>query len=251
MHISKIDYLNFAGAYLAVRKIIKPKTPITPIPQAITVALSKIKRKNLDHFHTTLNDFKLTIVSDLLKLHGELFLDLIEKSMGFRPSISVFKRSIPMTSELLYRSRVFSERILIERESVQVSFLAILAALCTCNESLHKPTQLRAHVVGDDSQSRSIVTMLEKEININEILQKGEPASEEYFQLWHNRFEWVRYSLEGNTYISELMFLFRTELQSRVAELVTMNGVDQIDEGLCSMEKLLLSAAVGRSEGLV
>lgn len=243
LHLNRFEFLHFAGAHAEVLDTARPPSPIASVHSEIIEALSTLTEGPRNYCHTTLDNFWLEAFPDLAKKHTDLFLDLIDKALGFRPSGSQYERIVSLARELLYRTCLFGAG-LSPGEPARVSFRKIVSALCAVSQALKFPTQYRPRVFGDDSQTRSIITPLESSVEIC----GDEPAkeiSEGYLQIWHNRREWVQDMLEGNLDIAELKFSLRSLLLSKVVECVQPNDIGVIEKNLSILEAYLLGVRLG------
>lgn len=239
LHLNRFEFVHYAGAYAEIVEKAKPPSPIKPIQDEMIVALSTITGGTRNYFHTTLDNFRLVDFSELASANAGLFLDLIDASLGFRPSQSHYDRSISLAYELLYRNRIFGSAIPSLRDSVNINFRNIVSALCATAQAVKFPTHYRPRVYGDDSQTRSIITPLESPINFD----GGRPPkeiAEGYLQIWHIRREWVQDALEGIYDIAELKFSLRSLLLAKFVEWVKSNDINLIEEGLSELETRLL-----------
>lgn len=191
LHLSRFDFLHFAGAHGEIFEKARPPWPINPIQDEMIVALSALTSGTRNYFQTTLDNFWLADFADMANTNAGLFLDLLDASLGFRPSESHYDRSISLAYELLYRTRVFGSALPLSRESVKVSFRNIVSALCATAQALKFPTHYRPRVFGDDTQARSIITPLESPIEFDGNTPPKK-IPEGYLQIWHNRREWVQ-----------------------------------------------------------
>jgi hypothetical protein len=239
LHLSRFEFLHFAGAHSEVLDFARPPSTIAPIKEEIVAALGTLSAKESSYIDITLDSFLLSGIPDLAEENADLFLDLLDSSLGFRPNDSNYERSVALASELMYRVRLFSSVAPTPRESVKVSFRNIVTALCATSQALRFPTHYRPRVFGDDSQTRSIITPLECPIELDGVTQPCEFA-EGHLQIWHNRREWVQDALEGNNDIAELKFSLRRILWTKVVECVKPNNVDAIAENLSRLEARLL-----------
>ena len=239
LHLNRFEFVHYVGAYAEIVEKARPPSPIKSIQDEMIVALSTITGGTRNYFQTTLDNFRLVDFSELASANAGLFLDLLDASLGFRPSQSHYERSISLANELLYRTRILGSATPSPRESVNVSFRNIVSALCATAQAVKFPTHYRPRVFGDDSQTRSIITPLESPINFDGDRPPKEIA-EGYLQIWHNRREWVQGALEGTCEIAELRFSLRSLLFAKFVECVKSNDIDLIEEGLSELETRLL-----------
>ncbi|MEG2805488.1 hypothetical protein [Stenotrophomonas sp.] len=238
LHLNRFEFLHFAGAHAEIIENAKPPSPIKPIQNEMIVALSALAAETRNYFHTTQYNFRLADFADIANASSGLFLDLLDASLGFRPSKSHYVRSISLAYELLYRTRVFGSGLPLSRESVKISFRNMVSALCATAQAVKFPTHYRPRVFGDDSQARSIITPLESPIKFDSNKPPRE-IPEGYLQIWHNRREWVQDALEGAYEIAELKFSLRTLLWTKFVECVQPNDIAAIEENLSRLETRL------------
>jgi|GEM_PF-4733137 len=240
LHLSRFELLHFAGAHAEVLDAARPPSPITSIQGEMIEALSTLEDGARSYYDTTQNNFCLDGLPVLANNNADLFLDLISKALGFRPTKPKYERSVSLANELLYRSRLFGAATFSLSEPVKVNFRSIVAALCATSQALEHPTRYRPRVFGDDSQTRSIITPLESHISIDGNRPSKE-IPEGYLQIWHNRREWVQDALEGADEIAELKFSLRSLLWAKVVECVQPSDIAVIEENLSKLEARLLS----------
>ena len=245
LHLSKLDFLHFAGAFIDVQRRSQRMPRPRAIVREITTALSTIKNKNVDEFHTRLDDFWIDDIPTILRDQKQTFLALVASSIEHTPSAADYERSIEMVRELLFRRHAFTQSGFFTHRDTKVSFEKIVTALVACCESLHTRTEFRANIVGDNTQSRSVVTKLEKKI-VSDIggYGAGEPFSESYLQLWDKRLDFVHHCIQGSPDIGERHFLLRETIFSKVTEILDACNVTQADLNLCRLEERLLEAAM-------
>lgn len=239
LHLNRLEFVHYAGAYAEIVAKARPSSPINPIQDQMIAALGTITGGTRNYFQTTLDNFRLANLLELANTNADIFGDLIDASLGFRPSKSHYERSVSLACELLYRTRVFGGGIPASRESVNVNFRNIVSALCATAQAIKFPTQYRPRVFGDDTQTRSIITPLESPIDFDGDRPPKEIA-EGYLQIWHNRREWVQDALEGTYEIAELKFSLRCLLYAKFVECVQSNDIDLIEQGLFELESRLL-----------
>lgn len=240
LHLSRFELLHFSGAHAEVLDAARPPSPITSIRGEMIEALSTLKAGARSYYDTTQNNFCLDGLPVLANNNADLFLDLISKALGFRPTKPKYERSVSLANELLYRSRLFGAATFSLSEPVKVNFRSIVAALCATSQALEHPTRYRPRVFGDDSQTRSIITPLEYHISIDG-KRPSKEIPEGYLQIWHNRREWVQDALEGADEIAELKFSLRSLLWAKVVECVQHSDIAVIEENLSKLEVCLLS----------
>lgn len=150
-----------------------------------------------------------------------------------------YDRAIDLASELLYRVRIFGEGVPVTRADVSVSFRQIVSAICAVLQALEYPTEYRPYVFGDNTQTRSIITPLEKSIDFSGGTPREE-IPEGYLHLWHNRREWVQHALEGSGEIAALMLKAQKALWAKAVECVSPNDIVTIERCLQRLESGLL-----------
>ena len=243
LQLTRLEVLHFAGAHTEVMDAAKPPSSIQNIQKDIVEALSVITGGTRTYENTTEENLWLEGLKILTVTFADLFLDLIEKALGYRLSRTTFERSVMLSNELLYRIRIFGAAGVSPYDPIKVSFRSIVSALCATSQALTEPTSYRPRVFGDDSQTRSIITPLESPIDF-----AGNPPkeiAEGYLQIWHNRREMVQDALEGSQEISELKFSLRSLLWSKVVECVQPFDVAVIEENFLKLETRLLSLRPG------
>ncbi|MEC3887143.1 hypothetical protein [Xanthomonas campestris] len=243
LHLNRFEFLHFAGAYAEALDAAKPPSPIVSVRGEIIEALSSLAEGQRNYCQTTQEEFGIDAFPELANRHADLFLDLINKALGFRPSKSKYEQSVSLARELLYRTHIFG-RGLSPSEIVRVSFRNIVSALCATSQAIKFPNQYRPRIFGDDSQTRSIITPLESPIEFD-YNKPPKEIPEAYFQIWHHRHEWVRYALEGAHEIVELKFSLRRLLLAKVIECVQPNNIGMIEENLAKLEARLISVKPG------
>jgi len=243
LHLNRFEFLHFSGAHAEAREFARPPSAIASVRTEIIEALSALTGGIPTHHDTTLDDFWLEAFPGVANQHSELFLNLIAKALGFRPSESDFERSVSLAHELLYRTRFFGRGCL-PGEKFRVSFRNMVSALCATLQAIEFRTEYRPRVFRDNSQARSILTPLESSIKFD-----GDKPSKEipegYLQIWHNRREWVQHALEGEHDLAEAKFLLRRILWAKLGECVQPNDIGVIEENLSKVEARLLSVEPG------
>lgn len=239
LHLNRFEFLHFAGAYAEILDVARPPSPIASVQSEVVEALSALTEGPRNQYHTTVDNFWLDAFPGLANKHADLFLDLIGKALGNRPSLSVYEQSTSLAHELLYRTRIFGSGVS-PGESPKVSFRNIVSALCAAVQAIECPVQYRPRVFGDDSQPRSIVTPLQLAMEVQSNRRPKE-IPEGYLQIWHNRREWVQDALEGAYEMAELKFSLRRLLFAKLVECVRPNDIELIEENLCELEARLVS----------
>lgn len=241
LHLNRFEFLHFAGAHIEALDTAKPPSPIASVQSEIVDALSALTGRSMNYGHTTQDNFLHAAFPSLAKQHADLFLGMIEKALGFRPSERKYERSVALAHELLYRTRIFGKGLSSDGP-LKVSFRSIVSALCATSQALEFPTQYRPRVFGDDSQTRSIITPLESPIEFDGDRLPKE-IQEGYLQIWHNRREWVQDALEGSCEIAGLKFSLRSLLLSKFVECVRPNDIVVIEKNLLGLETRLSSVS--------
>lgn len=235
MHLNKFEFLHFSGAYAEILRLAKPPSPIASIQVEMIDALSHLTNEKRNYFQTTLDNFLLTDFPSLANENANLFLNLIEKSLDFRPSDTKYTAAVSLAYELLYRCRLFSSDKPLLRAQVRINFRSIVSALCATSQALENRTDYRPRVYSNNKQPRSIVTPLETFIDLDGDAPPRE-IPEGYVQLWHHRREWVQYALEGSYEIAELKFGLRKLLLDKFVECVRPNEITLIEQLLSKLE---------------
>lgn len=246
LHLNRFEFLHFAGAHAEILNTARPPSPVASIQDGIIEAQSTLAGAARDYYDTTLDDFPLDDFIGFANKNADLFVGLIGKALGFRPSQAKYERSVSLAYELLYRTRVFGSDLPLFRDSVKISFRNMVSALCATAQALKFVTHYRPRVSRDNTQARSIITPLESPIEFDD---KSPPREipEGYLQIWHNRREWVQDALEGTYEIAELKFSLRSLLWAKFVECVQPNDIAVIEKNLSALETRLLGV---RPDGL-
>ncbi|WP_298853507.1 hypothetical protein [uncultured Aquimonas sp.] len=234
LHLNRFEFLHFAGAHAEALNVARPPSSIVPVLDEMIESFSAITGGIGDYYQTTQQKFLLEEFRALAKQHSVIFLDLIEKSLGFRPSKSIYEKSVSLAEELLRRTCAFGAGVR-PGKAATISFRNIVSAICATSQSIKFPTRYRPHLFGDDSQTRSIITPLETSIKFDGS-ERSSDIPEGYLQIWHNRREWVQGALEGSYEIIELMFTVRSLFWSKVIACVQPNDIGVIEENLSKLE---------------
>lgn len=239
LHLSRSEYLHFAGALKEIFDVAKPPSPITPAWREMVVALNVITNKENNFRDTTTTSIRLEVIPILLNDFSDQFMVLIQHALGFRPSDATYQKCILLTQELIYRIKCFSAGIPFNREDVVADFRLLVSALCAVSQALKFRTTFRPRVFGNDSMSRSIITPLETPMSFDKLVAKSN-ISEAYFQLWHHRREWVQHALEGNMDVAELQFGLRHLLSEKVQGCIALDDITSIELSFNAFERSLL-----------
>jgi hypothetical protein len=155
-----------------------------------------------------------------------------------------YARSTILAEELLFRVKFFASENPIDRCDIRVSFREITSSLCTVAQALKFRTELRPKIFRDTGQTRSIITPLERPLDVTNLDPK-KIVQEGYLQLWHHRREWVQDALEGHSDIASLKFELRKKLLEEVVQCVSLNDIDAIGCATNALEATLLGKHLG------
>lgn len=237
LHLNRVEFLHFAGAYAEALSVARPPSSILPIRAEIIESFSAVTRRIGNYHLITEYIFALEAFRGIAEQYSEMFLNLIEKSLGFRPSKLRYEKSVSLAHELLSRIFAFGTGVPLT-EGATISFRDIVSALCATSQAINFPTSYRPHLFGDDSQTRSIITPLETPIKFD-ASARSDDISESYLQIWHHRKEWVQGALEGNGEVTELMFSLRSLILSKVIVCVRPNDIGVIEDNLRKLDAYL------------
>ena len=239
LHLNRVEFLHFAGAYAEALSVARPPSSILPIRAEIIESFSAVTRRAGSYHLITECLFALEAFRDIAEQYSEIFLNLIEKSMGIRPSKLRYEKSMSLAEELLRRIRAFGAGVPLGKGTA-ISFRDIVSALCATSQAIIFPAHYRPHLFGDDSQTRSIITPLETSIKFDGI-GRLDDIPESYLQIWHHRKEWVQGALEGNREVTELMFSLRSLILSKVIACVRPNDIGLIEDNLSKLDAHMFS----------
>jgi len=239
-HLNRIELLHYVGGLDYVLDRARPPSTITPIKEEMIAAFSAFMGTPQTYGDITIDRFLFPTFSILAKGLPELFLHLIGKALGHRPSILQYARVISLAEELLYRTKRFGGDGLLLREEILFSFRNIVSALCAVAQAIKFTTKYRPWIFGDNGQSRSIITPLGAPLD-REGSARSKEIPEGYLQIWHNRREWVQDALEGGQDAAALKFGLRKILLAKVVECVSVNDIAMIEERLSTLHARLFS----------
>jgi hypothetical protein len=240
LHLCRFEYLHFVGASKEILEAAKPPSPITTTWKQMVAALNAITNKENTYRDTTTTAIQLEAIPILLNDFSDLFLDLIQHALGFRPGDAAYQKSISLTQELIYRIKCFSTGKPLNREDVTADFRLFVSALCAVSQALKFRTTFRPRVFSNDGMSRSIITPLENPMSFENYVAHSN-ISEAYYQIWHHRLEWVQHALKGSTDVAELVFGLRHMLSEKIIGCIALNDITLIESSFDAFERNLLN----------
>lgn len=196
IHLNRIEFLHFAGEFRNVLKKAEPPSPINSINGQMLAVLSRMLGGRQEYRDLAETAWELSVFLPFADNYSEYFLFLIEAALGFRPSEKEYAHVVTLANELLYRVKRFgSDGPPVPRDQLLVSFREAVSALCAVAQAREVRIDYRPRIFGDDTQSRSIITTLEKPLDLEGATSPRE-VQEGYLQLWHIRRELVQHALE-------------------------------------------------------
>lgn len=240
IHLNRLEYLHFVGAFKEILEEAKPAQPIAPTWKAMVAALDAITHKENTLRDTTTTEFQVEIIPTLLNKYSSLFLSLIQRTLNFQPSDAAYQKSISLTQELVYRIKCFSTGKPFERKDVAVDFRLLVTALCAVSQALEFRTHFRPRVFGQNGMSRSIITPLESPMHFGKSTGQGD-ISEAYYQLWYFRREWVQHAMEGNMDVAEFKFGLQQLLREKIIACILHDDITAIESSFDNFEARLLN----------
>lgn len=244
LHLHKVEFMHFAGALRNVYTRAIPPSSIHPIREDMILAFSQITNHQRTYRNITLPYFRFDAFEEIAKASRDYFLELIHTSMGVILSDRDYERSTTLAEELLFRVKFFASESPIDRCDIRVNFREITSSLCAVAQALKFRTKYRPNIFRDTGQTRSIITPLERRLDI-ENLDPKYAIQEGYLQLWHHRREWVQDALEGHSAIASLKFELRKKLLDKVIDCVNLNDIEAIRDALRTLETRLSDIRLG------
>jgi hypothetical protein len=239
IHLNRIEFLHFAGEFRNVLKKAEPPSPINSIKGEMLAVLSKMLGGQQEYRDLAETAWELSVFSPLADNYSEYFLFLIEKALGFRPSEKEYAHIVALANELLYRVKRFgSNGPPLPRDQLLVSFREAVSGLCAAAQAKEVRIAYRPRIFGDDTQSRSIITTLERPLDLEGATSPRE-EQEGYLQLWHIRRELVQHALEGSSEVAALKFDLRNTIFSKIVECISHDDIATIDKALLTLETAL------------
>lgn len=238
VHLHKLETMHFSGALCDIYEKSRPPTPLASIRDDMTLALSQMTSGQQSYFDTTLERFRMEDFQAIAGAYKEIILPLIARSMGELAHDKDYARATVLADELLYRVKLFAGRISMPRSSFRVSFREITSALCTVVQALKYRTEYRPWIFRDTGQTRSIITPLEKPLDMDD-LAPANAIQEGYLQFWQHRREWVQAAMEGANDVTELKFQLRARVLTKAMHCLRSNDIEAIEEALRALETTL------------
>lgn len=235
VHLHRIEAMHFLGALQCIYEKSRPPSPLVSIREGMIRTLSELTTGKPSYLAITLHGFKLDSFRIIVSTHKEVFLQLISTAMGETLHDADYVKATTLADELLYRVKLFAVGAPIPRSSINVSFREMVSALCAVVQALKYRTLYRPKIFRDTSQPRSIITPLEKPLDLDDFTAANE-IQEGYIQIWHHRREWVQAALEGTLDVAELMFELRTKVLTRAMQCLRSNDFGAIEAAFSAFE---------------
>lgn len=247
LHLNRTEFLNYAGEYQIILTAARPPAKIVPAVEELTQICLAMERL---HGWRPVEYEAFVPLSELSPFVEEFMaeiLRLITAATALEFDAEKCRSLIPYAEELLLRVDRFGRGEPLPKEATKVNIRSIAAALCAvAGQEIEGKTEYRPTWFGHSYQGSSLIAKLSIHVFNGGDAQKYE-IPEGFFQLWHNRFDWIRDLLCNHAEIAEQKFELRKCLFSKLSECVKVNGIEAIEHVLEAFDNHVLDGCANVS----